>query len=187
MKEKKTIILKAFDQIRRAIPKALLVLVPRHPERFVKVKQLCIQAGYTTALRSRQEPITEQTMVLLGDTMGEMMLFYAAVELAFVGGSLVEVGGHNLIEPAILGVPVLTGPILYNFVDISRLLLDAGGAKIVNDSDTLATAAIELLADASKRQDMGKKAQAAVIANTGALEKHLERIENLLAQSHPLS
>ena len=171
-----TILLAALKKVREDFPELLFILVPRHPERFAKVAQLCVQAGYQTALRSQKDPVNPDTEILLGDTLGELMLFYAAADIAFVGGSFVEVGGHNLIEPAILGVGVLTGPHLHNFVDISQLLLSAGGAQIVSDADTLSAAVIKLLRDPKQRIIMGENGRQAVLANTGALEKHLEWI-----------
>ncbi len=173
-----TILLEAFHQIREALPDALLVLVPRHPERFAKVKQICQQAGFNTVSRAKAEPVTAESAILLGDTMGELLLFYAAVDVAFVGGSLVNVGGHNLIEPAILELPVLTGPVLHNFVDISQLLIKAGAAKVVCDAQEIAAMVVELLTQVDQRQQMGKKGREAVLANVGALEKHLRWIED---------
>ncbi len=171
------IILAALQAVRARFPDVLLILVPRHPERFAKVGQLCTQAGYRVASRSQGDPINSATEILLGDTMGELMLFYAAADVALVGGSFVPVGGHNLIEPAILGVPVLTGPHLHNFTDISQLLLHAGGAQIVTDAENLSSAVIELLGNPERRKQMGEKGRAAVLANTGALAKHLAWIK----------
>jgi 3-deoxy-D-manno-octulosonic-acid transferase len=175
-----TLILQALATVRAEFPDLLLILVPRHPERFSRVQQLCLQNRYCIALRSREEIVTENTAILLGDTMGELMLFYASADIALVGGSFIPIGGHNLIEPAVLGTPVLTGPHLHNFVDVSRLLLEAGGARVVTDAATLAESVIELLKDPEKRKKMGDDARTAVAANTGALTKHLTSINFLL-------
>jgi 3-deoxy-D-manno-octulosonic-acid transferase len=174
------ILLEAFTNIRKQIPDLLFILVPRHPERFIKVGQLCTQAGFTIASRSRNEPITADTHILLGDTLGEVMLFYAASDVAFVGGSFVPVGGHNLIEPAILSIPVLTGPHLHNFVEVSQLLLNAQGAKVVTDADNLKETVLELLGNSAQRTQMGEKARQSVLANSGALEKHIHWIASQL-------
>ena len=171
-----TLLLTALQTVRRQFPDLLFILIPRHPERFAKVGQECIQAGYRVVFRSQGEPVTAETEILLGDTMGEVMLFYAAADLAFVGGSFVAVGGHNLIEPAILGVAVLTGPHLHNFVDISQLLLHAGGARVVADADSLSAAVNDLLRNPDARTQMGQLGRQAVMANTGALSKHLDWI-----------
>jgi 3-deoxy-D-manno-octulosonic-acid transferase len=171
-----TVLLEALKKIRLQFPNLLFVLVPRHPERFVKVGQMCTQLGFKTAIRSQRNPVSESTEILLGDTMGELMLFYAAADIALVGGSLVGVGGHNLIEPAILGVAVLTGPHLHNFVDISQLLLEAKAVKIINDADSISNAVLELLRNPVERSQTGQNGRQAVLANTGALNKHLNWI-----------
>lgn len=172
------LILETLSKVKSAIPNILLILVPRHAERFSKVGELCQQSGFSIALRSLKEPITPDTNILLGDTMGELMLFYAASDIAFVGGSWVSAGGHNLIEPASLHVPVLTGPQLHNFVDVSRLLLNAGGAKIVENPQAAADTIIQLFNHPTQRTTMGDNAFNAVKANTGALEKHLNWIKD---------
>ena len=151
-------VLSAFKLVLQQAPNALLVIVPRHPERFTRVGQLCTQAGFQVSIRSAKMPVTEQTEVVLADTMGELMVVYAAVNVAFVGGSLVPVGGHNLIEPAVLGVAVLTGPELHNFIDISRLLLTANAAKIVKDDKNMAAEVIHLFKNPQIRQEMGEQA-----------------------------
>lgn len=173
------LILEAYAHIRAALPATLLILVPRHPQRFSKVAQLC-REKYVTALRSENERVTAETAILLGDTIGELLLFYAASDVAFVGGSFVPIGGHNLIEPAILARPVLTGPHLHHFVQVSQQLVEAGGAEIVKDAETLSATVVALLSDADRRKDMGQNAQAAVMANTGALSRHLALIESYL-------
>ncbi len=175
-----SVILEAFQIIKAQFPNILLVLVPRHPERFAKVKQLCVQAGYSVAQRSLKDMVSADTPILLGDTMGELMLFYAAADATFVGGSLVPVGGHNLIEPAILGKPVFTGPQLHNFVDISKLLFQVGGAEKITDAQTLASATLSVLENPKKGQEMGEKGRTAILSNTGALAKHLDWIKKIL-------
>ncbi len=175
-----SLLLNVLSQVKRAIPSVLFILVPRHPERFAKVGELCRQHGFSVAIRSKGDPVTLTTDILLGDTMGELLLFYAASDLAFVGGSWVPVGGHNLIEPAILHVPVITGPQLHNFVDVSRLLLAAGGAKVVENADAATETVIQLLKNTDQRLQMGENGFNAVMANTGALEKHLKWIDRLL-------
>ncbi len=100
--------------------------MPRHPERFAGVHELCRREGFATVRRSGGEPVARATQVLLGDTMGELLFLYALADIAFVGGSLVPNGGHNLLEPAALGKPVFAGPHLFNFLDIAAQLRDAG-------------------------------------------------------------
>ncbi|HSC83364.1 MAG TPA: lipid IV(A) 3-deoxy-D-manno-octulosonic acid transferase, partial [Pseudomonas sp.] len=120
------IILAAHRQLLQQFPQALLILVPRHPERFASVFELCTREGFGTVRRSLGVAVTAETQVLLGDTLGELLFLYALADLAFVGGSLVANGGHNLLEPAALGKPLLSGPHLFNFLEIATLLREAG-------------------------------------------------------------
>ena len=168
-------VLAAFDRVLRAHPSALLILVPRHPERFARVAELC--APYGCVLRSHYQgqgkPVSETDKVYLGDTMGELPLMLAAADLAFVGGSLVKIGGHNLLEPAALGKPCLTGPAYFNFSDITRQLVAQGGAAVVADAEALGDKVNALLGDAGARRQMGEQARAVVLRNQGALARTL--------------
>ncbi|WP_416138667.1 lipid IV(A) 3-deoxy-D-manno-octulosonic acid transferase [Halomonas sp. HK25] len=161
-------------------PDALLVLVPRHPQRFDAVAALCEQAGMSVARRSRGEWPQAATAVYLGDTMGELLALYGAADLAFVGGSLVPIGGHNLLEPAALGVPVLTGPELANFEEVAEVLREAGALVEVADEARLAAALAELFADPAERRRLGVAGRAVVVANRGALERTLDGLARLL-------
>ena len=116
------LVLKAYAKLRYQLPKMLLILVPRHPERFRTVEALCKKFDFSVVVRSKNEPVLESTQIYLGDTMGEMMLMYAAADFAFVGGSFVKVGGHNLLEPAGLGKAIISGPFLFNFLTIAKEL-----------------------------------------------------------------
>lgn len=167
------LLLDAFARIREQRPEALLLLVPRHPERFTRVATLARRRGHSVVLRSEGRPCDADTGVFIGDSLGELVLFYAAADVAFVGGSLVPVGGHNMLEPAALGVPVIFGPQLFNFSDISRDLLENGAARRVEDSEQLARVVIELLGDAALRAEMGEAGRRLVAANRGALERLL--------------
>ncbi len=173
------IILQAFGQIKQQIDNALLVLVPRHPERFNQVGELCAAAGFTLARRSAGDKV-EAADVLLGDTMGELMVFFGACDVAFVGGSLVATGGHNMIEPAAWGVPVLTGPHLFNFTEASQLLLAADGMLVCNDAAELAEQCIALLGNKERRQEMGNAARLVAEANRGALDKLMSVIDRFI-------
>lgn len=158
---------------------ALLVLVPRHPERFDGVHALCRREGFETLRHSQGQPPGLHTQVLLGDTMGELLAFCGAVDLAFVGGSLVPVGGHNLIEPAAWGQPVLAGPHLFNFAEAAALLGAGGGLRICADGEALAAAVIELLCDPGRRAAMGAAARAVAETNRGALDRLQDLIDPL--------
>ncbi|MDM5129293.1 lipid IV(A) 3-deoxy-D-manno-octulosonic acid transferase [Aeromonas salmonicida] len=164
-------VLAAFDLVLQRHPRALLILVPRHPERFDRVAELC--APYGCVRRTGGAPIRETDKVYLGDTMGELPLMLAAADMAFVGGSLVKVGGHNLLEPAALGKPCLTGPAYFNFSDITRQLVAQGGAALVADAAALGEKVSELLADEGDRRQMGEQARAVVLRNQGALARTL--------------
>lgn len=172
-----SILLDSFKKIREKHPTALLILVPRHPERFKKVAQLCQSQSFSFVQRSRNELPTEQTDILLGDTIGELRLLYAASDIAFVGGSLVPVGGHNLIEPAALSLPILSGHYLHNFVAISQLLKAANAVMIVHNEKMITAAVIKLLDDTLFSQAMGQRAYDVSATNKGALDRHLQWIE----------
>lgn len=174
------LILQAYGQIKAALSVApLLVLVPRHPERFNQVAQLCEQAGFVVARRSTGEP-TAPADILLGDTMGELMSFYGACDLAFVGGSLVPTGGHNMIEAAAWGVPVVTGPHLFNFAEASRLLIEGAAMIVCEDADSLAEQCIGLFANRQRCTQMGDAAHRIAEANRGALDRLLAVIDHRL-------
>ncbi|ERS81892.1 lipid IV(A) 3-deoxy-D-manno-octulosonic acid transferase [Halomonas sp. PBN3] len=173
-------LLTAHRRLRERLPEALLVLVPRHPQRFDAVAMLCEQAGMPAARRSRGEWPEAATAVYLGDTMGELAALYGAADLAFVGGSLVPVGGHNLLEPAALGVPVLTGPALANFADVAEALRGADALVEVADEAALAEALAGLFADPAERRRLGEAGRGVVMANRGALATTLAGLERLL-------
>ena len=166
-------VLDAFAQVRRTFPDCLLLLVPRHPERFQAMAALCRTRGYAVRMRSDRPPPPSETSldcdIFVGDTMGELGLFYAASEVAFVGGSLMPIGGHNALEPAALGCPVLNGPHVFNFVDIDRRLIEIGAARRVDTAAELATAVVHWLTDEDARRAAGERARDFVEANRGAV------------------
>ncbi|MBB3329787.1 3-deoxy-D-manno-octulosonic-acid transferase [Halomonas campaniensis] len=174
------LLLAAHARLRETLPEALLVLVPRHPQRFEAVAALCQQAGMPAARRSRGEWPAATAAVYLGDTMGELLALYGAADLAFVGGSLVPIGGHNLLEPAALGVPVLTGHELANFAEVAEVLREADALVEVADEAALAAALARLFADEAERRRLGEAGRAVVAANRGALERTLEGLARLL-------
>jgi len=176
-------VLEAQRRISAVHPGALLVLAPRHANRFGEVAGWLERQGITARRRSAGPPAPAATApcnVLLLDTLGELLDFYAAADVAFVGGSLAPIGGHNLLEPAALGLPVLTGPNNSNGEDVACLLLDCGAAEIVRTADELAARVNVLLADAALRAEMGRRGRAAVERNRGALEKLMRLISSLL-------
>lgn len=173
-------LLLAHARVRNVLPEALLILVPRHPQRFDDAAQLCRDHGMKVARRSWNEQPELQTAVYLGDTMGELLCLYGAADIAFVGGSLVPVGGHNLLEPAAMGTPVVTGPELANFSDVAETLREAGALVEVADGEALAQELVRLLGDERERQRLSHAGQAVVEANRGALAKTLEALDQYL-------
>ncbi len=172
-----------LDAHRRVLERsgdALLILVPRHPQRFEAVRELLARRGEASVSRASGAAVTADRQVLLGDTMGELMMFYAAADVAFVAGSLVPIGGHNLLEPASLGRPVLTGPHNFNSEKIAQLLFEAGAARVVADTAALASEVAKLLADPGRRAAMGAAGRAALDANRGAIDRLLALVEPLL-------
>ncbi len=173
-------ILEAYASVRRSLPQSLLVLVPRHPERFARVAALCRKHGFNTVLRSELRPCDASTEVFIGDSMGELVLLYAAAEVAFVGGSLVPTGGHNMIEPAALGLPIMFGPHVFNFEEASRLLCEAGAAVQVKNVEQLATTVLSYLTDANLRHATGEKGRQLVQQNRGALDKVMAMVTQVI-------
>lgn len=169
------IVLAAHRQLLVSHPDALLILVPRHPERFNSVHELC-QQGFETVRRSTAQPVTATTSVLLGDTMGELLFLYALADCAFVGGSLVPNGGHNLLEPAALAKPVLSGPHLFNFLEIAGLLRYAGALEEVIDAAGLAIAVQRLFDQPVIARNMADAGLKVMHANQGALQRLLDML-----------
>jgi len=174
------LVLDAHAALRRSLPDSLLLLVPRHPNRFAEVAQLLDRRGLRWISRSGGQPVEAATEAILGDTMGELMMFYAAADVAFVAGSLVPIGGHNLLEPAALGKPILTGPHNFNGEDIYLKLTEAGAVGTVTDPRSLAAALERLLADEAARREQGGRGLAVLEANRGALDRLLALVVPLL-------
>ena len=173
----------AFARVLGTLPNALLVLAPRHPERFERVAARIGERGFSLARHSRGESVPASTQCLLVDAMGVLQPHYAAADLAFVGGTLAPVGGHNLLEPAALGKPVLFGPHLDAVVEIAARLLTAGAGRRVENSEDLSATLLELLPDRARRARMGQAGAELVAAGQGALQRSLAAIDEALAAS----
>jgi 3-deoxy-D-manno-octulosonic-acid transferase len=172
--------LAAHEAVRGLVPDALLIIVPRHPDRFNGVSEMLASRGIVFQRRSAgQSPLPEDA-VFLADSLGELPMFYAAADVAFVGGSLVPIGGHNLLEPAALAMPVITGPHNFNSEDIAAALQESGGLEVVGDSAALGEAITTLLMDPDLRRQQGEQARLMVIQSGGALEKLLGLLDPLL-------
>ena len=176
------LLLAAHRRIRERFSNALLVLVPRHPPRFPEVAKVLREEGLRYVRRTSALPVTPETEVYLLDTLGELPPFYAAGDAAFVGGSLrvTEGGGHNLLEPAALSLPIIAGPHNFNSVDIARLLVERGALRIVHDPKELASVVGNLLSDPTSRATMGAAGRKAVDDNRGAVARLMLFLEPLL-------
>ena len=163
-----------------ALGDAILVIVPRHPQRFDKVAQLLASRGLKFVRRSASVPLDADCGIVLGDSMGEMAAYYRACDVAFVGGSLLAYGGQNLIEACAAGVPVLIGPYTYNFAQAAESAVAAGAAVRVNGAEEVMQLARSILQDAGLRERMGKAGVAFCVAHRGATERTLAICERLL-------
>lgn len=174
-----SVLLETFKQLKQQpdFASLLLVIVPRHPERFDKVAELVTARGFRLLRRTSGALPSASDEVYLADTMGELLLLLKASDIAFVGGSLIQRGGHNMLEPAACGLPIITGESDYNFKAISQLLIDAGGLQQVVDVAGLVAAMERLLVDSALRQQRGEAALSVVEANRGALNRLLALIK----------
>lgn len=164
-------ILRAHKLALQKVPSLLLVLVPRHPERFALAATLAAEAGFTVQRYGSGGAFGSEMQVLVGDTMGDMHFYYKLADVAFVGGSLVDTGCQNLIEPAALGLPVLSGPSLYNFQAVSDLLREQRGMIVVPDEGALAREVVSLMQQPEEAKVMGERARQVVAGNQGATER----------------
>jgi len=174
------LVLSAFSALLTIRPDLLLVLVPRHPERFNEVYDLVNRMGFSVVRQSSNKKPVANNQVLLGDSLGEMHYYLSLADITFVGGSLVPTGCQNIIEPAALGLPVVTGPSLYNFQSVSEDLLAAKGMRVIQDAEELAKVLGRLFADQEEREEMGRAARHVVEVNQGATTRNLELISNLI-------
>ncbi len=175
-----TQVLDAHKKVLSSVPEALLILVPRHPQRFAAVGELVNKRGFTMVARTEERSVGSDCEVLLGDTMGEVPLFYAASDVAFVGGSLVPIGGHNLLEPAAVGVAMLAGPYNFNAQEIANMFFALDACHEVPTSDALAEEVVRLLGDPGARAAMAAGATRLLNENRGALDRLLGMIRPLI-------
>jgi 3-deoxy-D-manno-octulosonic-acid transferase len=171
-------VLEAHRHVLKELPRTLLVLVPRHPERFDRVAALASRQGFASVRRSAGGRCRAEDSLFLGDTMGELPVFIAAADAAFVGGSLVPAGGHNLLEAAAAGVPAVIGPHVFNFSQITELLISEGAAVQVADSGELAAQMTQWLGDAAIRARFGENGRRVVEGNRGALNRVIDLLES---------
>jgi 3-deoxy-D-manno-octulosonic-acid transferase len=174
-------VLEAHAQLQRHRPDALLLLAPRHKDRFRSIADLLLRRGVRFVTRSSAIAPDDGTSAVLVDTVGELASLYASADVAFVGGSLVPIGGHNLLEPAALGLPVLCGPSCFNGKEIAQLLLERGAALEVADAPDLAAALRRLIDDPAERRRIGGIGRHIVESNRGSVARLLDLIEPRLA------
>jgi 3-deoxy-D-manno-octulosonic-acid transferase len=181
MKGEELLVLRAFERARASADHPLLVIAPRHPERFDEVERLAREEGFRTVRRSvleiDQDPVAD---VVVLDTIGELAHLYRLATVVFVGGSLVPTGGHNILEPAVFGKPILFGPHMQNFPEIAATFLEARAAVQVEDERHLEDELRGLFTDPSRRAVLGSAARAIMDANHGARERTLAVIADLL-------
>lgn len=171
------LVLSELKRLQLAIPNVLLLIAPRHPERFQKVYQLALQSGFNTGLRSTKSSISPNNQVILLDCLGELLSFYKLSDYAFVGGSLVPVGGHNVLEPIAMNIPVFCGNHIQNFKEICRDLQHAKAILLVNNAEELMDAIIKVHTDNVLKYALIKNASSVLISNKGSVTRHLDRIE----------
>ncbi|WP_137224318.1 lipid IV(A) 3-deoxy-D-manno-octulosonic acid transferase [Shewanella sp. MEBiC00475] len=173
-------ILTAHKQLLSLFPDALLIMAPRHPEQFNLAAITVTQSGLTLARRSMNDEVNAKTQVLLGDTMGELVMLYGAADQAFIGGTLINNGGHNPLEPAAMGLPVYVGPNHWDFAEITQLLADAGALTCISSADELAQELQNKFTDNNMYQSASTAALAVVEQNRGALLKQFTLINKLI-------
>ena len=175
-------ILDAYAVLKQRHPDLMLVIVPRHPERFQSTTQACRNKGFQTQLRSEDGLSDIDTDVFVVDTMGELLEFYASSDIAFVGGSLADIGGHNVLEAAVFSLPVLVGPNTHNFEEITQLLNDCGGSFLVHDANDIIRSMDSLIADKVVRVRMGQSAYNLVKEHKGTVQMTMMMIDTIMNQ-----
>ncbi|WP_256383516.1 lipid IV(A) 3-deoxy-D-manno-octulosonic acid transferase [Photobacterium toruni] len=174
-------VLSAHKKVLKEHPNTLLILVPRHPERFNSIFELCQQQGFKTIRRTSDQKVTESTQVYVGDTMGEMLILLGAADICFMGGSLIgnKVGGHNVLEPAALGIPIITGPSYFNFKDIVDNLYSNNAINICSTSNELSTDINSLINNQDNYHSLSKKLLHFINLNKGAIQLTIMKISDL--------
>ncbi len=174
------LILQAFSTAQKKLPTLLLVLVPRHPERCIRVKNICLRHNKRVVLHSQYQTHTSRIDIIIGDTMGELLIWYAASDIAFIGGSLLNKGGQNPLEPAAVGISIITGPYTYNFQAIQSALQANGAALEVHTASELSQTIIKLSQSPQERAQMGRAAKEFVAENKGALQKQINLLKSFI-------
>jgi len=174
------LVLDALVIVLKSIPDSLLIIAPRHPERSRAIYELCVKRGFQTVCYSTHTVCDASTRIFILDVLGQLPAYYAAADMAFVGGSLVPVGGHNLLEPACLGLPVISGPHLFNFTGVATLLDDVNALVRVASAEQLAQKVVILFTDAGLRADLGGRARQVVTENQGSINRVVGLLQKFL-------
>jgi 3-deoxy-D-manno-octulosonic-acid transferase len=186
MKDEEPLVLAAFQMLRTACPDAVLIIAPRHPERFREVEKLLSEQAIAYLRRSDLSPGAQmrspQPEVVLLDTLGELAALYALASVVFIGGSLVPTGGHNILEPALFRKPILFGPSMSNFREMSEHFLKQQAAVQVKDSAELGSELVRMFHDPGFRQRVGDRGHAILMTNRGAAQRIVNRIESVASQ-----
>lgn len=174
-------LLGVHEKLIKQIPNLLLILVPRHPERFTEIHKLCHDHGFSVINRASTSEISTQTQIYLGDTMGDMLILIGASDVCFMAGSLIgdSVGGHNVLEPAILEKPIITGPSYYNFKEIVDELVDNNACTVCQNVDEIESQLLYLFNSSSNRKSQGKNALNVVEKNRGSINNTLRELEKI--------
>lgn len=178
--DEEQLVLSRLKKLQAGIANMILLIAPRHPERFQKVYQLSAQLGFNTGLRSQKETLNTENEVVILDSLGELLGFYQISDYAFVGGSLVPVGGHNVLEPIAMKVPVLSGTQVYNFKTICRDLQDAQAIELVENADILIERIIALHQDENRKRNLVANATMVLEANKGAVARYVAKAQSVL-------
>lgn len=174
------IILESFKEITQKFPEAILILAPRHPERTPEIENLIKEKGYSHIRRTKMDSSKVKEQIILVDVIGELSKIYSVADIVFVGGSLVPIGGHNLLEPAFLSKPIITGPYTFKQKEMVELLKKGEGLAQVGNKEELKEKFIELLSSPEKRKELGENAYKTAMSNQGAARKNFEVIEKML-------
>ncbi|MDD1633015.1 MAG: 3-deoxy-D-manno-octulosonic acid transferase, partial [Methylococcaceae bacterium] len=179
-KDEEVIFLEIYKEIKQKIPELLLSIVPRHPERFPDVKKLCEQFQLAVVMRTTGSRVDSETDVYLVDTMGELKMLYGASDVAFVGGSMVPRGGHNILEAAAVGVPVMFGPYMHNFKEIARGVLSRDAAIQCQNKNDVVNAILALYEQPVYREVLAEKGMAFVRQNQGAINRICAMLDQVI-------
>jgi 3-deoxy-D-manno-octulosonic-acid transferase len=182
-KDEEVIFLRIYKAIKQKIPELLLVIVPRHPERFADVKKLCEQHQLNVVRRTEDEGVNPETDVYLADTMGELKMLYAASDIAFVGGSMVPAGGHNILEAAAVGIPVMFGPYMANFKEIASGALNQHAAIQCQNEEDILNTILELYKQPAYRKELTETGKAFVSQNQGAIARICEILNQIIIKT----